>query len=146
MAVTGWRSWSASGKACSLKGLWPDQGAHVWLFEVGWMGSVGGAGRNAHPKVGSLFHCSPNPDWRSPYPGQSEPSPGLFRGSENRDARSKRALSRLVLTRAQDCRQAGTLQATLAEGYPDLRFACRKNEKASSVVWCVGADRKMSHL
>ena len=38
MAVTGWRSWPASGKACSLKGLWSDQGAHVWLFEVGWIG------------------------------------------------------------------------------------------------------------
>ena len=51
---------------------------------------------------------------RGSYPGQSEPSQGLFRGRENRDAHSRRALSRLVLTRGLDCRQAGTLQATLA--------------------------------
>ena len=49
LAVTGWRSWSASGKACSLKGLWSDQGAHVWLFEVGWMGSVGRFGLECAP-------------------------------------------------------------------------------------------------
>ena len=61
---------------------------------------------------GAQIHTGLNPAW------------GLFRGSENRDARSRRALSRLVLTRGQDCRQAGTLQATLAEGYPDRRFAC----------------------
>lgn len=56
----------------------------------------------------------PSGDWRGPYSGQSEPSQRLFRDRENRDARSRRALSRLVLTRGLDCRQAGTLQATLA--------------------------------